>query len=196
MTTKIKPAESHIKLAEPKLPANVRSGGEMIPLDYPSLYQIQAGDWRISYAVEHNRLAILVLEVLNPDGESSKDAVQTNLTRKMKIKLLDWPEGAGDAQVPAEDLTRKMKIKWLDMAKDGEVIPPDGAQSKSRIKLKGGSNGKGGSDGKSAKPHKITLLDAVAEPADSAEASDSAPEVDVAEETERKVTPLDEPTMK
>ena len=53
MTTMIKTAEPHIKLAAPKLPADIRTGGENIPLDYPSLYQIQAGDWRISYAVEN-----------------------------------------------------------------------------------------------------------------------------------------------
>jgi len=142
MSTMTKTAESHIKLAAPKLPPNIRTGGENIPLDYPSLYQIQAGDWRISYAVENNRLAILVLEVLNPDGISSKDVVQADLKRKMKIKLLDWPEGAGDAQVPPEDLSKKLKIKWLDLAQDSEVIQAENAHGKSRIKLKGSSESK------------------------------------------------------
>src|SRR5512135_1348068 len=110
-TTRIKTAEPHVKLAEPQLPADIRSGGERRPLDYPHLYQIHAGDWRISYAVEHNRLAILVLEVLNPAGESSKDAARENLTRKMKVKLLDWPEGAGHKQLPPEVVSGKWKIK-------------------------------------------------------------------------------------
>src|SRR5512142_1234535 len=120
MPINLKPAESHVKLAAPELPADVRTGGESLPLPYPHLYQIQAGDWRISYAVENNRLAILVLEVLNALGESSKDAARENLTRKMKIKLLDWPEGSAKHEVPPEVVTRKMKIKWLDMAEERE----------------------------------------------------------------------------
>ena len=120
MPTKIRTAESHVKLAAPELPAGIRSGGENHPLEYPHLYQIQAGDWRISYAVEHNRLAILVLEVLKADGESSKDPAGEKMTRKMKIKLLDWPEGSGNAQVPAEEISKKMKIKWLDMSQEGD----------------------------------------------------------------------------
>ena len=70
----------------------IRSGGEKRPLDYPHLYQIQAGDWRISYAVEHNRLAILVLEVLQSDGASSKDPAQDNLTKKI---IEEYNKGAG-----------------------------------------------------------------------------------------------------
>src|SRR5512142_1053514 len=115
MPINLKPAESHVKLAAPELPADIRSGGENLPLDYPHLYQIHAGDWRISYAVENNRLAILVLEVLNAAGESSKDAAREDLTRKMKIKLLDWPEGTGNRQLPPEVVSGKMKIKWLDL---------------------------------------------------------------------------------
>ncbi len=189
MTTQTKPAEPHIKLAPPKLPANIRSGGETIPLDYPSLYQIQAGDWRISYAVEHNRLAILVLEVLNPDGQSSKDTVHADLKQKMKIKLLDWPEGAGDGTVPPEDVTKKLKIKWLDMGKDGEIIQPENTQSKSRIKLKGPSEAK--ASGKS----KVTLIDAVAQPVDESQTAEPGSDGGAVQEDERKVTPLDEPSM-
>src|SRR5512140_1576699 len=104
MTTRTATTESHVKLAAPQqVPAVFRSGGENMPLDYPHLYQIQAGDWRISYAVEHNRLAILVLEVLGADGGSSKDPKRADLTKKMKVKLLDWPEGAGSTQLPPEE---------------------------------------------------------------------------------------------
>ena len=56
-----------------------RLGGETRPYEYPHLYQIQAGDWRISYAVEQNRLAILVLEVLNADGTVVQDPVRETL---------------------------------------------------------------------------------------------------------------------
>lgn len=189
MTTMIKTAEPHIKLAAPKLPADIRTGGENIPLDYPSLYQIQAGDWRISYAVENNRLAILVLEVLNPDGQSSKDAKRADLTRKMKVKLLDWPEGAGDAPVPPEDLGQKLKIKWLDMAQDSEVVQAENAHRKSRIKLKGSS------ESKASGKRKITLIDAVAEPVAEDSSDESISEGEVVEELDRKVTPVDEPSM-
>jgi hypothetical protein len=189
MATMIKTAEPHIKLAAPKPAPSIRTGGESIPLDYPSLYQIQAGDWRISYAVENNRLAILVLEVLNPDGVSSKDTIQADLKRKMKIKLLDWPEGAGDAQVPPEDLSKKLKIKWLDMAQDGEIAQAENAHSPSRIKLKGSS------ESKSAGKRKITLIDAVAEPVAEEASEQPVSEGEVLEDQERKVTPVDEPSV-
>jgi hypothetical protein len=193
MPTRIKTAESHVKLAAPELPAGIRSGGENLPLDYPHLYQIQAGDWRISYAVEHNRLAILVLEVLNPAGESSKDAAQEDLTHKMKIKLLDWPEGEGNRQLPPEVVTNKMKIKWLDMAEDGDDGTAENVRGKSRIKLKGASQKKaqaprgGGSS-------RITLLESgEIAPEDEIEADDS--EHDAIDDQDRKITPLDEPSM-
>ena len=194
MTTRIKTAESHVKLAAPQLPPDLRSGGEKRPLGYPHLYQIQAGDWRISYAVEHNRLAILVLEVLNPEGGSSKEAGQDSLTKKMKIKLLDWPEGAGSAQIPPEELSKKMKIKWLDLADDMEIIQAANAHGSSRIKLKGSSEGKASGESKSSGQRKITLVDAVAEDTkDDSQAPES--EGDGSEGEDRKVTPLDEPSM-
>ncbi len=193
MPTRIKTAESHVKLAAPELPAGIRSGGENMPLDFPHLYQIQAGDWRISYAVEHNRLAILVLEVLNPAGESSKDADREDLTRKMKIKLLDWPEGAGNRQLPPEVLTNKMKIKWLDLAEESEDGAAGNARGRSRIKLKGASQKKveaQRADGAS----RITLLElGEIVPEDELEASD--PESQEIDAADGKVTPLDEPSM-
>src|SRR5512141_3269710 len=99
MASKVRTAESHVKLGAPEFPPGVRSGGENQPLEYPHLYQIQAGDWRISYAVENNRLAILVLEVLNADGSSSSDPVRATINKKMKVKLRDWPEGSGQSQL-------------------------------------------------------------------------------------------------
>lgn len=187
MTTIQKTGESHVKLASAQLPAGVRSGGETIPLEYPHLYQIEAGDWRISYAVEHNRLAILVLEVLNPDGTSSKDPVREKLTKKMKIKLLDWPEGSGGSELPPEEISKKLKIKWLDLAEDATDGKPGSAPGKSRIKLKGPATQTPA--GKS----RITLLDSgetVIE--DQPDGHDSGDEVAKAD---RKTTPLDEPSM-
>lgn len=176
-------AESHVKLAAPQLPAGIRSGGENLPLEYPHLYQIQAGDWRISYAVEHNRLAILVLEVLNAEGKSSQDPVREKLTRKMKVKLLDWPEGSG-GPVPPDDISRKLKIKWLDLAEEA-AEPASGSEPRaSRIKLKGPAAAAPESP---AARSRITLLDsgeAVVEEQGGAEEDGDG----------RRVTPLDEPS--
>ncbi len=195
----VKNPESHVKLAAPELPADIRTGGENLPLPYPHLYQIQAGDWRISYAVENNRLAILVLEVLNALGESSKDAAHETMKRKMKIKLLDWPEGAGhggNGQVLPEVVSNKMKIKWLDLTDDGDAGQPDNTAPKSRIKLMGAAEKKAAAP-KSNGTSRITLLDGTEPPsADEQESEPAEGEViDATAEDGRKVTPLDEPSM-
>ncbi len=186
MPTKIRTADSRVKLAAPELPAGVRSGGEAYPLDYPHLYQIQAGDWRISYAVEHDRLAILVLEVLHPDGTSSKDVVHDKMTRKMKVKLLDWPEGSGNGQVPAEEISKKMKIKWLDLGQEAEE--QSATRTKSRIKLKGPGDSK-----PAAAQQRIRLLDSGDVVDDDADPIDD-PADDNQPDDGRRVTPLDEPS--
>ena len=189
MATRIHAPDSRVKLAAPELPAGVRSGGENLPLDYPHLYQIQAGDWRISYAVEHNRLAILVLEVLNPPGGASpKDPTHEKMTRKMKVKLLDWPEGSGTSQLPAEEISKKLKIKWLDLkpdVADGEIEAPASA---SRIKLKGSSLAASSGTRKT-----ITLLDS-GEVKEEDETMDTQQDGEEPEDG-RKTTPLDEPSM-
>ena len=190
----MKTAESHVKLAAPELPAGIRSGGEKLPLDYPHLYQIQAGDWRISYAVEHNRLAILVLEVLGASGESLKDAEREKLNRKMKIKLLDWPEGTGNAQVPPEVVNNKMKIKWLDLAEEVEATPSDPTSVKSRIKLKGSGEKKSEAK-RSNGSSRITLLDQGEVPPIDEQEADPPAEGEVIDAEEAKITPLDEPSM-
>ncbi len=178
-----KTGESHVKLALPQLPADVRTGGENMPLEYPHLYQIQAGDWRISYAVENNRLAILVLEVLNADGESSKDSPRAKMAKNIKVKLLDWPEGSGNTQVPPEVLSKKLKIKWLDLA--DEASEPKAAHERTRplIKLKGSNDAP--AEAARRKP-RITLLDSGAENESEIPQDDSG--------DARRTTPLDEPT--
>ncbi len=193
MPINLKAPESHVKLAAPELPAGIRSGGENMPLDYPHLYQIQAGDWRISYAVEHNRLAILVLEVLNADGVSSKDAAREKMARKMKIKLLDWPEGAGKREVPPEVMSNKMKIKWLDLADEVEGGEAQDAHAKQRIKFTGATEAVDELKPAAAKS-RITLLDS-GEVAEDNEAEGTDPNADGADEQDRKVTPLDKPSM-
>src|SRR5512135_2464752 len=123
VAAKIRPVESAIKVYDS--PDALRSGGEARPLEYPHLYQIQAGEWRISYAVEHNRLAILVLEVLTPEGTVRKDPDSEKMTRKMKIKLLDWPEGSPSRDLPPEELGKKLKIKLLDLVDEETAARPE-----------------------------------------------------------------------
>ncbi len=173
-----------MKLALPQLPADIRTGGENVPLEYPHLYQIQAGDWRISYAVENNRLAILVLEVLGADGESSKDSPRADMTKKMKVKLLDWPEGSGNTQVPPDVLSKKLKIKWLDLADDANEPEAVNERTRPLVKLKGPGSAPAQVSGR--KP-RIRLLDAGGDDEPGA-AQDSPAE-------ERRTTPLDAPTM-
>jgi hypothetical protein len=192
MTNRIHSSETHVKLAIPELPAGIRSGGEMRPLDYPHLYQIQAGDWRISYAVEHNRLAILVLEVLGAEGESSKDPKSETLKQKMKIKLLDWPEGSGSSQLPPEEISKKLKIRWMDLAEESGESRTEEGHGTSRIKLKGGTEPKAAAQ-KPAGKHRITLLESGEQVIE--DDSDAASPEGNEGEDERKVTPLDEPTM-
>ncbi len=171
MVTKIKPTESRIKLDQSGESAAVRSGGEKRPLGYPHLYQIKAGDWRISYAVEHNRLAILVLEVLTPSGTAQKDPVRENLTKKLKVKLLDLPEELAPVEASTAAPGRKLKIKYLDLSDDADEARPAPGQEDKKVRIK--------------------LLDLSEDLADDDPESASGD----AEELKPKVTPLDSPTL-
>jgi hypothetical protein len=180
MTLKINAAAPAVKLHGVQTP--VRSGGEKRPFEYPHLYQIQAGDWRISYAVEHNRLAILVLEVLTPEGSARKDPAADKLNRKMKVKLLDWPEGVPSRDLPPEELGKKIKIKFMDLA---EELDAEGMASNST----GSSRGAAALSTRSAAEKRITFLDSpIADEAGS-------PAAQAAGMDQRKVTPLDSPTV-
>ena len=186
MATKIKTSDSRVKVLEPS--QIVRSGGEKRPFEYPHLYQIQAGDWRISYAVEHNRLAILVLEVLTPEGTVAKDPAREKMTKKMKVKLLDWAEEGGGHDIPPEELGKKLKIKLLDLASEAsdEEEASTSAHNKPRIKLSAAAdNPKPAIAGPKAE-RKVKLL------GQGAEATEAEEEVSL---DERKVTPLDSPSM-
>ena len=182
----LKPIDSgtHIKLREPAPPE--RFGGENWPIDYPHLYQIQAGDWRISYAVERNHLAILVLEVLNPDGSVREDPARETLTRKMKVKLLDWPEGSPSRDLPPEDLGRKIRIKLLDLVDEASKDEQPERLARGRVKLAG-----------SASPRepesRITIVDAPA--SDSRVAGGGKAPARNEPPASGKITPLDSPSM-
>ncbi len=184
MPVKLQAADASVKLKE-ALPV-LRSGGENIPFEYPHLYRIQAGDWRISYAVEHNRLAILVLEVLSADGSVRKDEKAETVTRKMKVKLLDWPEGSPSRDLPPEEVGKKVKIKFMDLADELKPESPTAPRPSGGIKL-------GPPSPTRSEKRKVTLLDATARPPRSEEPD---PESSGSRTSAGgKVTPLDGPTL-
>ena len=171
MSAKTISKESRIQIHD-DTPQDVRSGGESRPFEYPHLYRIKAGDWRISYAVEHNRLAILVLEVLHPEESVKKDPEQEQIAQTMKIKLLDLPTETAPAEIES-----KIKIKLLDPSDDAKSKETTARPSREDRKVKlSGSSGKG----------KITLIDLPI-------AEDEEAESETAN-TEPKVTPLDAPS--
>lgn len=179
MPAKTTNKESRIQLHD-DLPQDVRSGGEGRPFEYPRLYRIKAGDWRISYAVEHNRLAILVLEVLHSEEPAKKDPAQEQIAQTMKIKLLELP-----AETTPAEMENKIRVKLLDPSDDAKEKEAASlsAYEKRRVKLSGSAAGEGPT-GK----RKITLLDLpVAESSKEIEADNA--------DAEAKVTPLDAPSM-
>lgn len=184
MSLNAREADSRIKVQE-ALPI-ARSGGETRPYEYPHLYQIQAGDWRISYAVEQNHLAILVLEVLNADGSVRKDPARETLTRKMKVKLLDWPEGSPSRDLPPEDLGKRVKIRLLDLADELQNDDLPRARAGGRIRLQGAGTGSG-------RVPRITFRDGGSGTEDGSSELTAATGADSSQG--RKITPLDLPTM-
>lgn len=189
MPVKLATAEKTVKDKAVKLKEALpvlRSGGESRPFEYPRLYRIQAGDWRISYAVENNRLAILVLEVLNSEGAVRKDETADTVKRTMKVKLLDWPEGSPSRDLPPEELGKKFKIKFLDLAdeiKADDVAAPHAAGS---IRLAPEPKDQ-------TEKHRITFVDATVRPAPDEENDPPAP---VSKSSAAgKVTPLDGPSL-
>lgn len=118
-----KNTDTRIKLHDQQGAVATRLGGEHRPFNYPRLYQIQAGDWRISYAVEQNRLAILVLEVLKPEGSvltvgKGEEKQKEKMAKKMRVKLVDLAEKLAGEGTPPEDMGKKLKIKLLDLSQE------------------------------------------------------------------------------
>lgn len=170
--------ESRIQIHDDS-PQDVRSGGESRPFEYPHLYRIKAGDWRISYAVEHNRLAILVLEVMNPEEPATKDPTQERIAQTMKIKLLDLP-----AETASAEIENKIRVKLLDPSDDTKEKESafHSAQEKRTVKLSGSAAGE-----KPSGKGKITLIDLPVAEADEETEPDTT-------DTEPKVTPLNSPS--
>lgn len=61
-----------IRRAIRSLANDPRPGGVKKLTGYDNLYRIRVGDWRIIYAIEDDRLIVLVLEI-SPRGEAYRD---------------------------------------------------------------------------------------------------------------------------
>ncbi len=133
MSTKLAGIDSRIKLRE-GLQQSLRSGGENRLTEYPHLYQIHAGDWRISYAVENNRLAVLMLEPMPREGQGARDVAHEKLAKKMKIKLLDLPEQGKD--MTPDEMGKRLKIKLLDVTDDGTDEEPASEAEEEKLKIR------------------------------------------------------------
>lgn len=187
MPTKTTNDKSRIKVHD--MPdVSPRSGGEARPFDFPHLYRIRAGDWRISYAVEHDRLAVLVLEVLHPDKSAEEDPEREVVARKMKIRLLDLPEGKKQSS-PVREPVRKSMVKLLNP--DHAESTSDRAGQRVRLSAQVGSTGEYAFEENEIRS-RVTLLEVT--PMDAETAFEE--EISESEEgiIEGKVTPLDSPS--
>ncbi len=173
-----KSTSSRIKVHD--MPESTIKGGTDVPLEFPHLYRIHAGDWRISYAVEHNRLAILVLEVLTAEESEREDTARQEMSKILKIRLLNSTNE--HAQVGTEPAVagKKSRIKVLDVSpKDDASDPGIGdAIGKPRIRvLEVADNPDDGMDPNTdinpAKP-RVRILE-ISEPVDDEQGSEADP---------------------
>ncbi len=135
---------SRIKLHEPV--PEPGAGGEGKPLDYPQMYRLRLGDWQVSYAVEHNKLVILVLEEVEHDPPVKEKAgkrprvkiknllenatpVPPQTNKAARIKLRNLLEDVQPEPIEGGDVLKKVKIKLLDLleedAEPAESAPVD-----------------------------------------------------------------------
>ena len=63
---------NRVRRAISSLANEPRPGGVKKLAGYESLYRIRVGDWRIIYAIEEDRLIVLVLEI-SPRGGAYRD---------------------------------------------------------------------------------------------------------------------------
>ena len=61
-----------IRRAIRSLASNPRPGGMKKLAGYDNLYRIRVGDWRVIYAIEEDRLIVLVLEI-SPRGGAYRE---------------------------------------------------------------------------------------------------------------------------
>jgi hypothetical protein len=102
------------------MPQSTIKGGTDAPLEFPHLYRIRAGDWRISYAVENNRLAILVLEVLSSDDGEASETAHREITKVLKIRSLTSVEEKARQLLETGDRAGKPRIKFLEVSPEGD----------------------------------------------------------------------------
>jgi len=136
MPTQRKQIRSRVRLhAAPNEPL---SAGEHVPLEYPNLYTIKAGDWRISYAVEHNRLAILVLEVVPAtEATAGTETAREEMAKIMKVKLLDLPDelAAKTAAPDEEEAVARIRVVGLPDEPPSDPPAPEETAGKPMIRV-------------------------------------------------------------
>ena len=122
MSAPAKSSRSKIKVHD--MPQSTIKGGTDMPMEFPHLYRIRAGDWRISYAVENNRLAILVLEVLSSDDNEASETAHREMTKVLKIRSLTSAEEKARQISEKGDQAGKPRIKILEVSPDGDPVDP------------------------------------------------------------------------
>ena len=121
---------SRTKIKVHDMPQSTIKGGTDMPLEFPHLYRIRAGDWRISYAVENNRLAILVLEVLSSDEGEASDTAHREMAKVLKIRSLTSAEEKARQYSESGEQAGKPRIKFLEVSPEGD---PGDIGSDSRV---------------------------------------------------------------
>lgn len=138
MLPKTKNSSSRVKVHE--LPVEPAAGGEGKSLEYPHLYRLRLGDWQVSYAVEHNKLVILVLEGLeseHPDHEKTEKRprvkvknllenatpVPPQANKAARVKLRNLLEDVKPEPIEGGEVIKKVKIKLLDLLKEEAAGP-------------------------------------------------------------------------
>lgn len=126
MLPKTKNSTSRIKVHE--LPVAPASGGDSKSLEYPQLYRLRLGDWQVSYAVEHNKLVILVLE-----GLESEHPAQEKTEKKPRVKVKNLLENA--TPVPPQ-ANKAARIKLRNLLDEVKPEPIEGGEVLKKVKIK------------------------------------------------------------
>ncbi len=126
MLPKTKGSPSRIKLHE--LAPEPAATTENQSLEYPHLYRLRLGDWQVSYAVEHNKLVILVLEGLEPQGQ-----VQEKTGKPSRIKVKNLLEKS--ATLPPQ-VNKATRIKLRNLLEDVKPEPTEGGEALKKVKIK------------------------------------------------------------
>lgn len=126
MLPKTKSSSSRVKVHE--LPVEPAAGDEGKSLEYPHLYRLRLGDWQVSYAVEHNKLVILVLE-----GLESEHPAQEKTDKRPRVKVKNLLENA--TPVPPQ-ANKAARIKLRNLLEDVKPEPIEGGEVIKKVKIK------------------------------------------------------------